>query len=90
MYYDSRLSRPALPGWYKKPEERLIGFYYIAGNEPETFNGWWYGTPLVCGSFSKQDAEDAVTYNPPDEVNYEEDDGTNPYDLPDFNPKPQP
>lgn len=90
MYYDSRLSRPALPGWYKKPEERLIGFYYIDGNEPETFNGWWYGTPLVCGSFSRQDAEDAVTYNPPDEVNYEEDDGTNPYDLPDFNPKPQP
>lgn len=90
MYYDSRLSRPALPGWYKKPEERLIGFYYISGNEPETFNGWWYDTPDVCGSFSKQDAEDATSYNPPEDVNYEEDDGENPYDLPTFNPKPEP
>lgn len=90
IYYDSRLSRPASPGWYKRPDQALVGFYFISGNEPESFAGWWYDTPAVCGSFSKEEAEDAATYNPPDEVVFEEDDGSNPYDLPDFNPRPQP
>lgn len=90
IYYDSTLSRPALPGWYKRPDTALIGFYFISGNEPESFKGWWYNTPATCGSFTKQDAEDAASYNPPDEVSYEEDDGANPYDLPTYNPKPEP
>lgn len=89
IYYDARLSRPASPGWYKRPDQDLIGFYFISGNEPESFAGWWYNTPDECAGLTREEAEDAATYNPPDEVVFEEDDGSNPYDLPDFNPRPQ-
>ena len=91
IYIDSLLSTPAKPGWYKRTDQNIIGFYYLPENARDEITGWEnYNLPAICGSFTKEEAEDAVTYNPPDEVTFEEDDGSNPYDLPDFNPKPEP
>ena len=91
IYIDSLLSTPAKAGWYKRTDQNIIGFYYLPENARDEITGWeYYNLPDTCGSFTKEQAEEAVTYNPPDEVTFEEDDGANPYDLPDFNPKPEP
>ena len=80
MYNDVQISIPASSGWYKRTDTRVVGYYYISGNEPESFAGWWYDTPAYCDGLTLASAEASMTGTPPEESTPPADD--NPFENP--------
>lgn len=82
MYNDINLSTPATAGWYKRTdtETNVVGYYQITGNEPSSFDGWYYNTPVYCGTLTEAQAISDTQYTPPSSTTTTET-TDNPYDT---------
>jgi len=82
MYDNEALTIAAPLGWYKRTDTGVIG-YYSAFNVPAGGQVWWYETPAYCATLTEEDAENAMSYSPPEDndLPFDEPRDDDPYGL---------
>ena len=82
MYDNQALTIAAPSGWYKRTDTGVIG-YYNAFNVPAGGQVWWYQTPAYCATLTEEDAENAMSYSPPEDndLPFDEPRDDDPYGL---------